>query len=140
MVYTEMLKYLFEKNRENDVMKLRQNCNLSMDDVSVETTGVNESKYFIKSSVKNYALRCLTKTCNENRKTQHLEYDTLTESPPYFTALSPQTARIIFKMTGGLVFLILKLTSKQVLSQPQLRNDKYIMMQYTNWINPSPSQ
>ena len=25
-------------------------------------------------------------------------------------------------------------------SQSQLRNDKYIMMQYTNWINSTPSQ
>ena len=24
-------------------------------------------------------------------------------------------------------------------SQPQFRNDKYIMMQYTNWINSGPS-
>ena len=28
----------------------------------------------------------------------------------------------------------------QMRSQPQLRNDKYIMMQYTNWINSTPSQ
>ena len=25
-------------------------------------------------------------------------------------------------------------------SQPQLGNDKHIMMQYTNWINSTPSQ
>ena len=25
-------------------------------------------------------------------------------------------------------------------SQPQLSNDKYIMMQYTSWINSTPSQ
>ena len=25
-------------------------------------------------------------------------------------------------------------------SQPQLRNDKYIMIQYANWINKTPSQ
>ena len=54
----------------------------------------------IKSSVKNYAFRCLTKTCKENKKTQHLEYDKLNESP-YLTVLSPRTARIIFKARRG---------------------------------------
>ena len=53
-------------------------------------------EYLIKSSVKNYALRCLTKACSENKKTQHLEFDKLNESP-YLTALSAQTARITFK-------------------------------------------
>ena len=57
MVYTEMLKYPFEENWANDVMKLRCKYGLSMDDASVETTGMNEWKYLIKSSVKNYALR-----------------------------------------------------------------------------------
>ena len=56
MVYTEMLKNPFEENWANDVMKLRCNYGLSMDDASVETTGLNEWKYLIKSSVKNYPL------------------------------------------------------------------------------------
>ena len=68
MVYTEMLKYPFEENWANDVMKLRRKYGLSMDDASVETTGMNEWKYLTKSSVKNCALGCLTKTCNETRK------------------------------------------------------------------------
>ena len=37
---------------------------------------------------------------NESKKTQHLEFDKLYESP-YLTALSPQTARIIFKARLG---------------------------------------
>ena len=74
MVYTEMLKYPFEENWANDVMKLRRKYDLSMDDACVQTTGMNEWKYFIKSSVKNYAFRCLTKTCNENKKTQYLQF------------------------------------------------------------------
>ena len=77
-------------------MPLRQQYGLSMNDAFVETTGMNEWKYFIKSSVKNYALRYLTKTCNENKKTEHLEYDKLKESP-YLTGLSPQGARVTFK-------------------------------------------
>ena len=71
------LKYTFEENWANDIMKLRQKYALSIVDVSVETTGMNEWKYLIKNSVKNYALRCLTKACNENKKAQHLEYDKL---------------------------------------------------------------
>ena len=81
-------------------MTLRRKYGLSVDDVSVETTGMNEWKYLIKSSIKNYALRCLTKAYNENKKTQHLEFDKLNESL-YLTALSPQTARIIFKARFG---------------------------------------
>ena len=42
----------------------------------------------------------MTKTCNENKKTYHLKFDKLNESP-YLTALSPQTARIIFKARLG---------------------------------------
>ena len=42
MVYTEMLKYPFEENWANDVMKLRCKHGLSMDNTSVETTGMNE--------------------------------------------------------------------------------------------------
>ena len=42
MVYTEMLKYPFEENRANDVMRLRRKYGLSMDDTSVETRGMNE--------------------------------------------------------------------------------------------------
>ena len=30
--------------------------------------------------------------------------------------------------------------TSRIRSQPQLRNDKYIMMQYTNWINSTPSK
>ena len=103
MVYTEMLKYPFEKNWANDAMKLRGKYSLSMDDASVETTGMNEWKNLIEISVKNCALRYLTKTCNDNKKTHHLKFDKLNESP-HLTALSPQTARIIFWQ--GLVFLI----------------------------------
>ena len=77
-----------------------QKYDLGMDDASVETTGMNEWKYLTKSSVKSYALRCLTKTYNENKKTQHLEYDKLNESP-YLTVLSSRTARIIFKARLG---------------------------------------
>ena len=84
-------------------MNLRREYGLSMNDASVETTGMNEWKYLIKSSVKNYAVRFLTKTCNENKKTQHLEFDKLNESS-YLTALSSQT--VIFKARQGLVFLI----------------------------------
>ena len=51
-----------------------------MDDVFVETTGMNEWEYLIKVSyIKNYALGCLTKTCNENEKTKHQEYDKLNQ-------------------------------------------------------------
>ena len=49
---------------------------------------MNEWKYLIKSYVKKYALRCSTETCNENKKTRHLQFDKLNESP-YLTALSP---------------------------------------------------
>ena len=66
----------------------------------MKTTGINEWKYLIKSSVKSYALRCLTKTCNENKKTKHLVFDKLNE-PSYLTVLFPQTARIIFKVRLG---------------------------------------
>ena len=48
MVYTEMLKYPFEENWANDVMKLRCKYGLSMDDASMETAGMNEWKYLIK--------------------------------------------------------------------------------------------
>ena len=81
-------------------MKLSRKYGLSMNDASVETAGMNEWKYLTKSSVKSYALRCLTKTCNEDKKTQHLEFDKLNESP-YLTALYPQTARINFKARLG---------------------------------------
>ena len=81
-------------------MKLRRKYGLSVDDASVETTGMNEWKYLIKSSVKNCVLRCLTKACNESQKTHLLKFDKLNESP-YLTALSPQTAGIIFKARLG---------------------------------------
>ena len=42
MVYTEMLKYPFEENWANNVMKLRHKYGVSVDDASVETTGMNE--------------------------------------------------------------------------------------------------
>ena len=42
MVYIKMLKYPFEENWGNDVMKLRHKYGLSMDDSSVETTGMNQ--------------------------------------------------------------------------------------------------
>ena len=98
MVCTEMLKYPFEENWVNDVMKLRQEYGPSMDDASVEKTCMNEWKYVITSSITNYALR--TKICNENKNTQYLEYDKLNESP-YLTDLSLQTAIRIFKARFG---------------------------------------
>ena len=44
---------------------------------------------------------CLTKTCDENEKTQHLEFGGKLNESPYLIALSPQTARIIFKVRLG---------------------------------------
>ena len=99
-------------------MKLKQKYGLGMDDASLETTGMNEWKYFIKSSVINYALRCLTKICNENKKTQHLKYDKLNESP-YWTVLSPQTARTIFKARLGVLDIKVNFKTKY---SPDLNN------------------
>ena len=93
IVCIEMLEYPFEENWANDVKNLRHKYGLSMDDVSVD-----EWKYLIKCSVKNHSLKCLTKTCDKNKKTQHLEFGGKLNEPPYLTALSPQTARIIFKV------------------------------------------
>ena len=59
---------------------------------------MDEWKYLIKCSVKNHALKCLTKTCDENKKTQHLEFGGKVNESLYLTALSHQTARIIIKV------------------------------------------
>ena len=60
-------------------------------------SGVQIFKFFVSDH-----LKCLTKTCNEDKKTQHLEFGKLNESP-YLTALSPRTARIIFKVSIYLI-------------------------------------
>ena len=91
-----MLEYPSEENWANDVKNLRHKYGLSMDDVSVD-----EWKYLIKCSVKNHALKCLTKTYDENEKTQHLEFGGKLNESRCLTALSPQTARIIFKVRLG---------------------------------------
>ena len=60
--YTSSRLRLLSQNISNNVeFELREKYSLSMDDASVETTGMTEWKYLIKKSVKNYALRCLTK-------------------------------------------------------------------------------
>ena len=62
-----------KENLANDVLKLRRKYGLSMDDASVETTVINEWKYLIKNSVKNYALRCLIKHVMKIRKSRVLK-------------------------------------------------------------------
>ena len=45
---------------------------------------------------------------------------------------TPGTSREVYSEDAGV--------PSRMKSQPQLRNDKYIMMQYINWINSTPSQ
>ena len=68
MVYAKMLKYPFEENWANDVMKLSQKYGLSMDDVSVETTSMNEWKYLRKVLSKTMSLSVSQKHVMKTRK------------------------------------------------------------------------
>ena len=60
------------------------------------------------------------------------------QSPPLSTPLSIAIAGKELSLSSWCIASLY--IDDRMRSQPQLRNDKYIMTQYTNWINSNPSQ
>ena len=70
--YIEMLKFENETNWEKNVLGLRRDYNLPVNDDNIKKMSVSHWKYFVKSAIFKEALLQLQVELSSNRKTTHL--------------------------------------------------------------------
>ena len=74
LTYNEMLKFENETNWANNVLGLRRDYNLPLNDDNIKKVSVSHWKYFVKSAVFKEALLQLQVELSSNRKTNHISY------------------------------------------------------------------
>ena len=96
--YIEMLKFENETNWANNVLGLRRDYNLPVNDDNIKKMSVSHWKYFVKSAIFKEALLQLQVELSSNRKTNHITYQhSSLKSNDYLLQLSSHLARLVFK-------------------------------------------
>ena len=97
--YIEMLKFENETNWANNVLGLRRDYNLPLNDDDIKKMSVSHWKYFVKSAIFKEALLQLQVELSSNRKTNHITYQHSSLKPnDYLLQLLPShLVRSVFK-------------------------------------------
>ena len=94
----EMLKFSEEVNWANDVLGLRKQYDLPLNDGNVKKIyGVKDWKWIVKSTIYREAFWELKAECYSSKKTSQITYKHLGTSD-YLLKLSPKLARLVFKV------------------------------------------
>ena len=115
--YNGMLKFENETNWENNVLCLRRDYNLPLNDDSIKKMSVSHWKYFVKSAIFKEALLQFQVELSSNRKTNHISYQHSFLKPnDYLIKLPSHLARLVFKAKPGcwMLRLIIKENIKMV--------------------------
>ena len=92
LTYIEMLKFENETNWTNNVLDLRRDYNLPLNDDNIK------KMYFVKSAIFKEALLQLQVELSSNRKTNHITYQQSSLKPSdYLLQLPSHLARLVFK-------------------------------------------
>ena len=98
LTYNEMLKFENETNWANNVLGLRRDHNLPLNDDNIKKMSVSHLKYFVKSAIFREDLLQQQVELSSNRKTNHISYqDSLLKPNDYLIKLPLHLARIVFK-------------------------------------------
>ena len=96
--YIEMLKFENETNWANNVLGLRSDYNLPVNDDNIKKMSVSHWKYVVKSAIFKEALLQLQVELSSNRKTNHITYQQSSLKPnDYLLQLPSHLARLVFK-------------------------------------------
>ena len=96
--YIEMLKFENETNQANNVLGLRRDYNLPVNDDNIKKMSVSHWKYFVKCAIFKEALLQLQVELSSNRKTNHITYQHFSIKPnDYLLQLPSHLARLVFK-------------------------------------------
>ena len=96
--YIEMLKFENETNWANNVLGLRRDYNLPVNDDNIKKMSVSHWKYFVKSAIFKEALLQLQVELSSNRKTNHITYQHSSLKPnDHLLQLPSHLARLVFK-------------------------------------------
>ena len=96
--YIEMLKFENETNQANNVLGLRRDYNLPVNDDNIKKMSVSHWKYFVKCAIFKEALLQLQVELSSNRKTNHITYQHFSLKPnDYLLQLPSHLARLVFK-------------------------------------------
>ena len=98
LTYNEMLKFENETNWENNVLGLRRDYNLHLNDVNIKKMSVSHWKYFVKSEIFKEALLQLQVELSSNRKTNHISYQhSSLKTTDYLIKLLSHLGRLVFE-------------------------------------------
>ena len=98
LTYNQMLKFENETNWANNVLGLRRDYNLSLNDDNIKKMSVSHWKYFVKSAIFKEALLRLQIELSSNAKTNHISYQHSFSKPiDYLIKLPSHLARLVFK-------------------------------------------
>ena len=93
-----MLKFENETNWANNVLGLRSDYNLPVNDDNIKKMSVSHWKYVVKSAIFKEALLQLQVELSSNRKTNHITYQHSSLKPnDYLLQLPSHLARLVFK-------------------------------------------
>ena len=96
LTYTEMLRFESETNWANNVLGLRRDYYLPLNDDNIKKMSFSHWKYFVKSAIFKEAL--LQVKLFSNRKTNHITYQHSSLKPNgYLLQLPSHLARLVFK-------------------------------------------
>ena len=74
LAYNEMLKFEIETNWANNLLGVRRDYNLPLNDDNVKKMSISHWKYFVKSAIFKEALLQLQVELSSNRNTNHISY------------------------------------------------------------------
>ena len=98
LTYNEMLKFENETNWENNVLGLRRDYNLPLNDDNIKKMSVSHWKYFVKCAIFKEALLQLQVELSSNIKTNHISYQHFFLKPnDYLIKLPSHLARLVLK-------------------------------------------
>ena len=93
-----MLKFENETNWANNVLGLRRDYYLPLNDDNIKKMSVSHWKYFVKSAIFKEALLQLQVELSSNRKTNHITYQHSSLKPnDYLLQFPSHLARLVFK-------------------------------------------
>ena len=98
LTYIEMLKFENKTNWANNVLGLRRDYNLPLNDDNIKKMSVSQWKYFVKSAIFKEALLQLQIELPSNGKTNHITYQHSSLKPnDYLLQFPSHLARLVFK-------------------------------------------
>ena len=105
ITYQEQIKFHFEKNWGNEVLKIRKLYSIHNTDSDIVSMSKDQWKNLVKKKITYFTLNELVKKLDEMKHTEHIEPYTELEPQPYLRKLIPTYARIIFQIRTRVIDL-----------------------------------